>query len=319
MSIMNNPIRILVAGELNPDLVLSEYGSFPTPGAEVLVENATLTLGSSSAICAVGLSKLGNEVSFAGLVGKDAWGDFCIQELGSAGIDTSRVKKRGDVKTGLTVSLTAKTDRALVTYSGAIAEFRASDIDSLALEGVQHLHISSYFLQTGLRRDCRDLFAAAKRKGLTTSLDPGCDPAGDWGKDLLETLKKVDIFLPNEVELRGVTGCDDPASGLMSLRDAGCMVVAKLGAAGSLALEKGRLTQGPCFRVNAVDTTGAGDSFNAGFLHAWLRKASLADALTWGAACGALATLGYGGTATQPNPAEVESLIRSGQLLSCAD
>ena len=311
---MNNPIRILVAGELNPDFVLSGYTSFPRPGLEVLVDNAVLTLGSSSAICAVGLAKLGNAVSFAGLVGRDAWGEFCLHELETAGVDTSRVIQSPAVKTGVTVSLTAKSDRALVTYAGAIEKFRSSDIEIDDLNQFQHLHISSYFLQTGLRRDCRELFATARRKGLTTSLDPGCDPAGEWGKDLLETLEEVDIFLPNESELRGITGCEDPIAGLQALHDGRAMVVAKLGVTGSMALEHGRLLRVPSFRVDAVDTTGAGDSFNAGFLHAWLRKAGLADALRWGAACGALATLGYGGTASQPRGDEVESFLDASSI-----
>ncbi|HKE28297.1 MAG TPA: carbohydrate kinase family protein [Bryobacteraceae bacterium] len=308
---MKKAIRILVAGELNPDFILSGYTSFPCPGQEVLVDNAVLTLGSSSAICAAGLAKLGNAVSFAGLVGQDAWGEFCLHELQTAGVDTSRVIQSPAVKTGITVSLTAKSDRALVTYAGAIEKFRLSDIDLGDLDQFQHLHISSYFLQTGLRGDCRELFAAARRKGLTTSLDPGCDPAGEWGKDLLETLEEVDIFLPNEVELRGITRCEDPIAGLRALEDRRAMVVAKLGVSGSMLLEHGRLVRVPSFRVDAIDTTGAGDSFNAGFLHAWLRKASRVDALKWGAACGALATLGYGGTASQPRGDAVESFLHA--------
>jgi sugar/nucleoside kinase (ribokinase family) len=307
---MSDPIRILVAGELNPDFVLSGYTSFPCLGHEVLVDNAVLTLGSSSAICAVGLAKLGNAVSFAGLVGQDAWGEFCLHELQAAGVDTSRVTQNPALKTGITVSLTAKSDRALVTYAGATEKFRGSDIDLDHLDGFQHLHISSYFLQAGLRSDCREVFAAARRKGMTTSLDPGCDPSGEW-EDLLETLEEVDVFLPNETELRGITGCEDPVGGLRALKEVRAMVVAKLGAAGSMVLEDGRPLCVGSFHVEAIDTTGAGDSFNAGFLHAWLRKATLADALRWGAACGALATRGYGGTTSQPSGNEVESFLQT--------
>jgi len=309
---MSDPIRILVAGELNPDFVLSGYTSFPCPGHEVLVDNAVLTLGSSSAICAVGLAKLGNAVSFAGLVGDDAWGEFCLQELHSAGVDTSRVIQSPDVKTGITVSLTAKSDRALVTYAGATEKFRGKDIGLDCLTGFQHLHVSSYFLQTGLRSDCREVFASARRKGMTTSLDPGCDPSGEWGGGLLKTLEEVDVFLPNETELRGITRCEDPTAGLLALKEVRAMVVAKLGVSGSMVLENGQPLRVPPFRVAAIDTTGAGDSFNAGFLHAWLRKANLVDALRWGAACGALATLGYGGTTSQPCGNEVESFLRAG-------
>jgi sugar/nucleoside kinase (ribokinase family) len=169
VGIMKDSIRILVAGELNPDFVLSGYTAFPRPGQEVLVDNAALTSGSSSAICAVGLAKLGNAVSFAGLVGQDAWGEFCLHELKAAGADTSRVIQSPAVNTGITVSLTAKSDRALVTYPGAIAKFRGGDIDFDGLSEFQHLHISSYFLQSGLRRDCREVFAAARRKGITST------------------------------------------------------------------------------------------------------------------------------------------------------
>jgi sugar/nucleoside kinase (ribokinase family) len=221
-------------------------------------------------------------------VGQDAWGEFCLHELQAAGVDTSRVTQSPAVKTGITVSLTAESDHALVTYAGATEKFRGSDIDLDHLNGFQHLHILSYFLQIGLRSDCRGVFAAAKRKGLTTSLDPGCDPSVEWGRDLLETLEEVDVFLPNETELCGITGCKDPITGLLALKNVGAMVVAKLGASGSMVLENGRPLQVPSFRAAAIDTTGAGDSFNAGFLHAWLRKATLVDALR-GAACGALA------------------------------
>jgi sugar/nucleoside kinase (ribokinase family) len=124
----------------------------------------------------------------------------------------------------------------------------------------------------------------------------------------------VDLFFPNETELRGITGCEDPIAGLMSLKDTGATVVAKLGALGSIVLENGHPLRVRSFRMDAIDTTGAGDSFNAGFLHAWLRKAGLLDALTWGAACGALSTLGYGGTASQPRSDEVASFLHARSL-----
>jgi bifunctional ADP-heptose synthase (sugar kinase/adenylyltransferase) len=136
----------------------------------------------------------------------------------------------------------------------------------------------------------------------------GTGPPGD--------LEEVDVFLPNETELRGITGCKDPSAGLRALKDVGATVVAKLGASGSMVLQNGRPLRVPSFRVAAIDTTGAGDSFNAGFLHAWLRKATLVDALRWGAACAALAKLGYGGTTSQPRGNEVEFVPASRHRLS---
>lgn len=289
---------------------MAGYHSFPRLGQEVLVDDLTLTMGSASAIAAMGLARLGNQVRFAGLIGCDQWGDFCFRILDRAAIDVSYLKRDPAVKTGLTVSITAASDRALVTYLGAIASFRAEDVDPAALDGCTHIHLSSYFLQEGLRPGCRSLFAAAHARGLTTSLDPGFDPAEGWDNGLRDTLQEVDVFFPNEVELSGLGGTGDPVECLRRLENGRTLVVAKLGAAGCLAMERGHAIHIPAFPVTPVDTTGAGDSFNAGFLHAWLRGRPLVEALRFGAACGALSTLGMGGTGSQATAAEAEHLIR---------
>jgi sugar/nucleoside kinase (ribokinase family) len=120
----------------------------------------------------------------------------------------------------------------------------------------------------------------------------------------------VDVFFPNEVELRGLSRCDDPAEGLKRLDNGHTLVVGKLGADGAMVLDGGRPIHVPAFKVTPLDTTGAGDSFNSGFLHAWLRTAPLRDCLRLGSACGALSTRGLGGTARQPTLEEAEALMR---------
>src|SRR5262245_31266060 len=198
--------RILVVGEINPDLVLQGAHAFPAPGKEVLVDDFVTVLGSASAICAMGLTRLGDAVAFVGKVGTDPWGAHCVETMAAAGIDVSHVVRDPALKTGVTVSITSPRDRSLVSFLGASAALRAADVGEGALRGARHLHVSSYFLQEGLRPGCRSLFARARAAGLTTSLDPGYDPSERWGRDLLETLTEVDIFLPNEREIRGVTG-----------------------------------------------------------------------------------------------------------------
>ena len=302
-------MKILVVGELNPDLILRNYSAFPCLGQEVLVEDCTLTLGSASAICAVGLAKLGNAVRFAGLVGQDQWGDFSLQALVNAGIDTSGVRRDASVKTGITISITSAADRAFVTHLGAIAAFRAAHLDRAVMDGCGHLHISSYFLQEGLRGDCRALFAEAHRRGMTTSLDPGFDPTEKWDSGLRDTLTEVDVFFPNEVELRGAGGSDEPIECLRRLDNGRTLVIAKLGRDGCMALDHGNLVHVPAFAVQAVDTTGAGDSFNAGFLHAWLGRRAFREAMRFAAACGALSTRAMGGTTCQATEAEAEEML----------
>src|SRR5260370_41791273 len=98
-------MRILIAGELNVDLVLQNYHSFPSPGREVLVDDVSLTLGSASAVCAAGLARLGNQVAFAGKPGCDPWGDLCMGSLAKLGIATSLRLREHAITTGITVAV----------------------------------------------------------------------------------------------------------------------------------------------------------------------------------------------------------------------
>jgi sugar/nucleoside kinase (ribokinase family) len=302
-------VKILIIGELNVDLVLQNPLSFPALGRETLVEDVSLTLGSASAICAAALTKLGDQVTFTGKVGCDAWGDLCLTRILALGIDASAVICDESLKTGITVSITSAKDRALVTYLGSIAALEAGEISDNTLAAHRHLHVSSFFLQRRLRPGLRSLLARAHRHGLTTSLDPGFDPEERWGPDLIDVLAEVDVFLPNETELAGISRHADRSAALHSLSNGRTIIIAKLGANGCMAIHNGKVLSVPAFRVEPVDTTGAGDTFNGGFLHAWLDGQALVDAMTFGAACGALSTLGLGGTAHQPTADEVRTFI----------
>jgi sugar/nucleoside kinase (ribokinase family) len=301
-------VRILIAGELNVDLVLQNYQAFPQLGREVLVEDISLTLGSASAICAAGLAKLGDTVLFAGKLGCDPWGDLVMDILRGLGIDLTYVLRDGGIKTGITVSITSAKDRALVTYLGSIALLRSTDIPDACFEGCRHLHVSSFFLQQALRPGVKLLLARAHRAGLTTSIDPGYDPLGEWGcnpagqggGDLLDALEEADFFFPNAVEVAAVSGRPSPAEALRALENGRTTTIAKLGSDGCMTLVDGRPVRVPAFEVEPLDTTGSGDSFNAGFLHAWLGGHDLMESMRFATACGALSTLGLGGTAAQP-------------------
>lgn len=304
--------RILVVGELNVDLVFRGCRAAPTPGKEVLAEDAVVVPGSSSMICAMGLARLGDPVAFAGKVGVDGWGDMCVAALQGAGIDVAQVCRDPSLRTGVTASFSTVEDRALVTFAGAIGALRAEDFGDEQLAAADHLHVSSYYLQRGLRPGCRELFARAHKHGLSTSLDPGFDPDERWGDEWGELLAEVDVFVPNDVELRGITRHNDVFEGLQALDNGRTRVVVKRGRRGCATLdEAGCLFESRAFVVAAVDSTGAGDSFDAGFLHAWLHRLPLADCLRWGNACGALSTRGVGGTARQPDEVEAKALLES--------
>jgi sugar/nucleoside kinase (ribokinase family) len=303
-------LKILIAGELNVDLVLQNPRSFPVLGRETLVEGVSLTVGSASAICASALAKLGEEVTFIGKVGSDAWGDLCLKSLRDVGIDCSFVSRDETLTTGITVSITWAKDRALLTYLGSIAALQASDISNECLRGCRHLHVSSFFLQRALRPGLKSLLARAHENGLTTSVDPGFDPEEAWGRDLIDTLSEVDVFFPNEIELTAISGHENRIKALQSLENGRTLTVAKLGSDGCMTLRNGEIVSMPGFPITPVDTTGAGDTFNAGFLHAWLSGAGLQESMRFGSACGALSTLGLGGTASQPTESEAREFMR---------
>jgi sugar/nucleoside kinase (ribokinase family) len=301
--------RILVVGEINVDLVFRNCQALPAPGREVLAEDFSMTPGSSAMICAMGLARLGNPVSFHGKVGADAWGDFCLEALREAGIDLASVHQDAALRTGVTASLSTPHDRALVTFAGAIDALRADDVDDALLAAADHLHVSSYYLQRGLRPDCGELFARARKAGLSTSLDPGFDPRQAWASDVLDTLREVDLFLPNQLELAAITGRAGVLDGLRALENGQTRTVVKCGQSGCASLDRGQLYEVPAYAVDSIDSTGAGDSFDAGFLHAWLRGRPLHECLGWGSACGSLSTRGAGGTTGQASVAEVEALL----------
>jgi sugar/nucleoside kinase (ribokinase family) len=308
--------QVVIVGELNVDFILHNYQAFPVPGREVLVDDFRTALGSASAICAVGLARLGVPVAFIGRVGCDAWGDFCIDALCGEGVDVSGITCDEKLKTGVTVSISSTAERALVTYPGSIASLTLEHLADLTFTGDGHLHISSYYLQSGLRPGCRELFQRATAAGWTTSLDPGCDPDDRWNKDedLYETLREVDVFFPNDVELTALTAERDPIAALGHLDNGRTLTVVKRGARGALALDFGhhrRAIEIAPPVVDVADTTGAGDSFNAGFLYAWLQGRPLDACLRAATASGALSTRGVGGTASQPSADELEACMKA--------
>jgi sugar/nucleoside kinase (ribokinase family) len=305
--------KVLVIGELNVDMIVSGLPALPSLGREILASGLHTVMGSSSAICAAGLARLGAVVDFLGKVGVDSTGDFATGQLRRLGVGTDHVIHDRAVPTGVTISLTYPSDRAMVTYLGCISQLRLEDVDTSILGRYSHLHVGSYFLQRGLRAGLPELFRQARGAGLTTSLDTGHDPDEVWGGDeLLRLLALVDVFLPNEEEARAIAGVDDTENALRELAKWGRLVVVKCGPSGAMALRGGQIVRIPGFRVDVVDTTGAGDSFNAGFIYAHaIEGLRLEDALRFANACGALSATGFGGTAAQPTRAEVRAFLEA--------
>jgi sugar/nucleoside kinase (ribokinase family) len=299
---------ILVAGEINPDLVLTGDVTPPFGQTEKLVDSASLSIGSSSAIFACGAARLGLKVGFIGVCGDDLFGHFMLDEMIRRQVDVDPVIVDASGNTGMSVILSTGTDRAILTHIGNMDRLCADQVTDELLARSRHIHVASYFLQTALQPGLPGLFRRAQDLGLTTSLDPNWDPAGKWsGFD--ELLPYVNVFLPNEKEALALTGSANDEQALAHLVQKCPWVAVKLGPRGAIAGQGPETANSPALKVNVVDTTGAGDSFDGGFLYGYLNNWSVARALKLGAACGSLSTRKAGGTTAQATLEEALSYV----------
>ena len=314
-------IDILVIGEINPDIVVSDPDPVPVFGeVERIVRSIRMTVGSSSAIFAYGAARLELRIAFCGVVGDDAFGRFMLDQMAESGIDVSACSVDRTLPTGATVIMTSGTDRAILTAMGSIGALDVAAIPDSLVGRARHLHAGAFYLQETSSDLLPAFFAAARDRGVTTSFDTNWDPSDRWDGGVAAMLHAADVFFPNAAEARRISGIDDvdaaaralAAQGGVGRMDGGPIVAVKLGAAGALACRAdGHIVRVPAMEIEATDTTGAGDSFNAGFLRAWLDGGDLQECLELGAVCGALSTRASGGVDGQATLAEARQASRA--------
>jgi sugar/nucleoside kinase (ribokinase family) len=340
-------LDLIVIGDCNPDVVVTGDDVTPIFGQrERLVDTMSLLIGGSATITAVAAARLGLRVALVAAIGDDPAGQMMLALLGREGVQTDAVAIRPGLATGMTTVLSAGADRAILTALGAITTLTAADIPEDLIARARYLHVSSYFLlQSSLGPGLPALLALARRSGLSTSLDTNDDPAGGWGgADLRAALEHVDVFLPNEAEAVAVGGAlaagDDSAAGhegpeagrradlaraITALSRICRRVVVKCGPDGALcipgrdraqpsgsAAECGYQVRIP--PVRPVDSTGAGDCFNAGLIAGLLRGLDLPEAAALGCAVGAASTRAVGGTGASVDLAAALSLAASATI-----
>lgn len=292
---------VVVVGELNADLILSGISEPRFNQVETLVEDAVLALGSSSAIFACGAARLGLKVAFIGKVGRDPLGRFVIDQLDQRHVDTSMIIQDGSIKTGISVILNCGIDRAILTYSGSIGALRFKEIDMSGFTQARHFHLGGYFLLEKIRPDLPSLFKIARKNGLTTSMDTNYDPAEEWNGGVNSIFRVVDIFFPNEKEICAITGKNDPIAAAQELTAKIPLIALKMGEQGGKAINSTEIAASPILPVKVVDTVGAGDSFDAGFIFAFLKGMTLQQSIHLACVCGSLSTRAAGGIAGQPS------------------
>jgi sugar/nucleoside kinase (ribokinase family) len=302
------PFDVIMVGDVNVDIVLGGLHALPALGTEELAQELDFRGGGSVCNCACAAANLGLRVAMCGVVGADAFGDYMLSYLRRHEVDTSNVLRIEGMKTGATVSLSLKSDRALATYLGSIGVLSASHLDTSNFRNARHLHTGSYFLLRGMAGGWRWLLEEARKAGLTTSMDLGWDPAQKWNGELRGALDLVDVLLPNEEEALHLTGANSPEDALERLASPQRTVVVKRGPLGSAARLGDQVAGEPSFEITVKDTTALGDCFNAGFILAWLEQRPLKQCLRYGNAAAAVAAsrLGDERFATRD---EVEALL----------
>ena len=307
---MSGVFDLLIVGDANPDVVLHgapeklAYGQ-----AEQLVESGALTVGGSAGIMACAAARLGLRTAFVSITGDDAAGRFMHEELARRGVDVSGVSVRADLATGITVALARDDDRAIVTFPGGMDQLTADMIDDDLVHAARHVHVSSFYLHPRLAPGLRGLFEAARTAGAGTSLDLNWDPAELWDGGLTDVLPAVDVLFVNAGEAAAVSGAADPAVAATVLAARGPLPVIKLGAAGALTHDGCRLVRVSAPAVPVVDTVGAGDTFDAGFLCGRLLGWEVSRSLALGVACGSLSVGGSGGVGAQPTLKEALTMF----------
>lgn len=302
-------LDIAIAGEINLDLILQGLPEEMPLERELLASAFNMTLGSSSAILAHNLASLNLRVGFVSMVGPDPLGAIALDYLKQAGVDLSKtLHSPTGTSTGITVLLTHSAERHILTYPGTMSEMQVRDLDLDYLKSARHFHLSSLFLQKGMQPDLPCLFRQLKDAGLTLSLDTNDDPEDKWQSGLQELLGLVDIVMPNEAEACRITGTSDVEAAAEALARKVPLVAIKCGSRGALVRFGGKRWLVPAKKVTPVDTIGAGDSFNAGFIEAFLRGRSPAECAEQGNRVAALSTQRPGGIAALRDPSFRNSL-----------
>jgi len=287
---------VTLVGDTCLDILLYGVPDELLPERELLADDMAIRVGGSGAITAHNLAALGNSVGFITTVPGDDFGCLCQAELRKAGVDLSYCVPVEKVQTGVTVHLQHRPLRHMFTYAGATFHLGFDELDLDYLADTRHFHMSSYYLLRALTPRIPELFAHLKHAGVTISLDPNDDPAQTWDRCILDALRFVDVLMPNEREACRLAAEPNLDRAVEGLRERVPLLVIKRGEQGASAYAGNECWHVPARKAQVVDAVGAGDSFNAGFLHAWLRGWPIEKSLACGSLAGSLSTTASGGT-----------------------
>ncbi|WP_322907474.1 carbohydrate kinase family protein [Paenibacillus campi] len=306
----NKHYDVVSIGDANIDLIVAGSDQLPEPGQEVFVSNMLVHIGGGAALFSMAVAKLGLKVAFNGVLGQDYYGQFILDEFSGLNIDTTYIRQSKHNNTGISIAINPEQDRSFITYMGSNAEVRMEDLHENSMKHGRHVHMTGY---QGSRN--HDAYVAMIHKiksfGATISFDVGWDDSGEWYSGIFEIMRAVDVFFLNELEALHYSRCADIRQAITLMSQHADHLVVKMGSRGAVSIQGGQQTYRSAYSVTAVDTTGAGDSFNAGYMYGVLTGKSTGECLQYGNACGALSVSAYGGNTGIPDQAGVAAFIHS--------
>lgn len=280
---------VLVAGAAIADLVVRPVDR-DAWGTTTFVESIGRSVGGNGANTSLALARLGVPVSLAGFVGEDDAAAFLRERLEAGGVDLRMLRSLPGSTAQTIVLVNSAGDRKFLHQMGAGAQAFEDGMNFAGVPAdVTHFHLASLFIVPHLRKNGAALLSAARQAGLTTSFDTNWDPLGRWMEDCAALMPHLDLLFMNEDESRMMTGTSDTAAAARIVRSLGVKTaVMKLSNRGCAVFTDGETVESPAFPVQAIDSTGAGDCFVAGFLAALHRGGGFNDAARFANAVGAL-------------------------------
>ncbi len=315
-SVGNTRMRVDVVslGLACADVMVKPVSTLPEKGTLGLVPTLELHLGGLAAATATVLSKLGTSVAFAGMVGEDGFGDFIVNTLGDAGVNTRSVKRSSDATTSATVVIIDEHgERTFLHHSGTAALFTDTDVESSLFTEANWVHWGGPGVTPGLDgAPAGRILKRAQDHGCTTSLDTCYDGSGKWFERIEAALPFTDYVMASLEEARCYTGCEskeDIAAFFLGHSAKGAII--KLGEDGIYAANNDEQFHIPAHPVDVVDTTGAGDAACAGFIYAYLNDWNFEDSVRLANAVGGLTVQRMGGAEAVSSLDDAVALMNS--------
>lgn len=305
---------VFVFGDINVDLLVPDVNRLPPSGEECEVPVMETAPGGGAALFALGLARLGLKPVFLGSVGDDFYGGYLKNYMEETGVDLSLLEVKPKARTGISISFTDKQDRCFLTFRG---DCRVPDIGAVSMEQVsqaRHIHLTGYSASVNHEAYLDFLRQLRGETDVTVSFDVGWDSTEEWSPGIYELFPYLDVLLMNETECLHYSRAASVREAALDFASRGCMAVIKLGKKGSLCCRDGQIWRREGFSVTAVDTTGAGDSFNAGFVYGFLNDEEPETALELGNGCGALSCTGLGGNTMFPTREKLYKFIGRSKL-----